>query len=112
MTCYGLVIVKAIRGNKQRATLGICGASLACGKKPSVRRVNLTTEKRYGSGYHREAQWLYGVSGEGTAIIAEKRHLLTTGSLVLIERDEEHEICNTGATLLETLNLYVPPAYT
>ena len=32
--------------------------------------------------------------------------------LVLIERGEKHEICNTGTEALKTLNFYVPPAYT
>ena len=56
-------------------------------------------------------QWLYVVSGEGTAIVAEQHHQLTAGTLVLIEHGEDHEICNTGEVPLETLNLYVPPAY-
>jgi mannose-6-phosphate isomerase-like protein (cupin superfamily) len=37
---------------------------------------------------------------------------LKAGSLVLIERGDRHEIRNTGRTLLKTLNIYVPPAYT
>jgi hypothetical protein len=32
--------------------------------------------------------------------------------LVLIEHKDRHEIRNTGRTLLRTLNIYVPPAYT
>jgi hypothetical protein len=32
--------------------------------------------------------------------------------LVLIERGDRHEIRNTGPTVLRTLNIYLPPAYT
>jgi mannose-6-phosphate isomerase-like protein (cupin superfamily) len=58
-------------------------------------------------------QWLYVLSGSGTATINGRRHhLLRRGSLLLIERGETHEICNTGRRPLRTLNFYVPPAYT
>ena len=62
---------------------------------------------------HRTAdQWLFIISGKGTATIAGKRISLRERSLVLIERGENHEIRNTGKTDLVTLNFYVPPAYT
>lgn len=63
---------------------------------------------------HRGAdQWLFVVSGRGSALINGKRHGLRAGSLVLIEHGDEHEIRNTdGKEPLRTLNLYVPPAYT
>lgn len=57
-------------------------------------------------------QWLYIVSGEGAAIIEGKQHELKQGTLVLIECGESHEIRNTGAQPLETINFYIPPAYT
>lgn len=61
---------------------------------------------------HRGAdQWLFVVSGTGLAVVNGKRQMLKAGSLVLIERGTTHEIRNTGRTLLETLNIYVPPAY-
>jgi mannose-6-phosphate isomerase-like protein (cupin superfamily) len=62
---------------------------------------------------HRGAdQWMYVVSGIGWAIIRGKRHRLCPGSLVLIEKTSTHEIRDTGRRPLETLNIYVPPAYT
>jgi len=62
---------------------------------------------------HRGAdQWLFVVSGSGEARIEGRKLELAPGMLVLIERGEKHEICNTGAEALKTLNLYVPPAYT
>jgi mannose-6-phosphate isomerase-like protein (cupin superfamily) len=62
---------------------------------------------------HRGAdQWLYVLSGSGVATLAGRKHRIRAGSLVLIERGTTHEIRNTGRTPLETLNVYVPPAYT
>lgn len=62
---------------------------------------------------HRGAdQWLFVVSGKGTARIGKKRIRLRASTLVLIERGQTHEIKNTGSTNLVTLNFYVPPAYT
>ena len=62
---------------------------------------------------HRGAdQWLFVLSGTGTAIVNGRRCALAAGSLVLIERGDTHEIRNSGRTPLKTLNFYVPPAYT
>ena len=62
---------------------------------------------------HRGAdQWLFVESGTGVAIVNGRRINLGSGSLVLIERGDRHEIRNTGPTPLRTLNIYVPPAYT
>jgi len=61
---------------------------------------------------HRGAdQWLFVLSGRGSALLENRRHALGPGSLLLIEHGERHEIKNTGRTLLRTLNFYVPPAY-
>jgi mannose-6-phosphate isomerase-like protein (cupin superfamily) len=57
-------------------------------------------------------QWLYVLSGTGTARVGRRRQALRAGTLLLIERGTPHEIRNTGRTPLKTLNLYVPPAYT
>jgi mannose-6-phosphate isomerase-like protein (cupin superfamily) len=62
---------------------------------------------------HRGAdQWLWVVSGSGVATVNGRRVPLRTGTLLLIEKGDTHEIRNTGRTLLKTLNVYVPPAYT
>ena len=61
---------------------------------------------------HRGAdQWLFVVSGRGVAIVNGKRYPVRGGSLVLIEKGDTHEIRNSGRTPLETVNIYVPPAY-
>ena len=62
---------------------------------------------------HRGAdQWLYVLSGTGVAVVNGERVELHEGTLVLIERGDRHEIRNIGDTPLQTLNVYVPPAYT
>ncbi|SFN32865.1 Mannose-6-phosphate isomerase, cupin superfamily [Nitrosospira briensis] len=62
---------------------------------------------------HRGAdQWLYVLSGTGIATVNGERYRLGEGSLMLIERGDQHEIRNTGDCPLRTLNFYVPPAYT
>jgi mannose-6-phosphate isomerase-like protein (cupin superfamily) len=59
----------------------------------------------------RSEQWLYVISGSGRATTGKRRASLKDGSLLLIEKDEPHQITCTGRTSLVTLNLYVPPAY-
>lgn len=62
---------------------------------------------------HRGAdQWLYIESGTGEARVNGHVYPLEAGALMLIQRGDRHEIRNTGATPLKTLNVYVPPAYT
>jgi mannose-6-phosphate isomerase-like protein (cupin superfamily) len=62
---------------------------------------------------HRGAdQWMFVEAGRGVAIVNGNRHPLKAGSLIVIERGDEHEVRNTGRTPLRTLNIYVPPAYT
>ena len=56
-------------------------------------------------------QWLFVESGSGVAQVEGKRLPLKRGTMLLIERGEEHEIRNTGRTPLRTLNFYTPPAY-
>jgi mannose-6-phosphate isomerase-like protein (cupin superfamily) len=61
--------------------------------------------------HHGADQWLYVVSGTGRATVNGRRHALKASTLLLIERDDKHEILNTGRMNLCTLNFYVPPAY-
>ncbi len=56
-------------------------------------------------------QWLYVASGEGSAVIEGELHTLRPGTVLLIERGEAHEIRSGEDGPLETLNFYVPPAY-
>jgi mannose-6-phosphate isomerase-like protein (cupin superfamily) len=64
-----------------------------------------------GNRHHGADQWLYVIAGTGQATVNGRRYGLKAGTLLLIERDDRHEIRNTGRGLLRTLNFYVPPAY-
>jgi len=56
-------------------------------------------------------QWLYVVSGAGTAIVEGQTVDLEPGALLLVEAGETHEISNGGSEPLVTINVYAPPAY-
>src|SRR5690349_15993319 len=61
-------------------------------------------------------QWTFVVSGRGEARAKErggrmKTIKLAAGSLLVIERQEPHQIKCLGKEPLRTINLYVPPAY-
>ncbi|HEX3894601.1 MAG TPA: cupin domain-containing protein [Rudaea sp.] len=56
-------------------------------------------------------QWLFVVSGSGRALVNGRGRALKKGDLLLIEKNDRHEIKNTGRSLLRTLNFYTPPAY-
>lgn len=56
-------------------------------------------------------QWLYVVSGTGTARIGARTVKLREGSLLLIEKREPHVIRAGRRARLVTMNIYVPPAY-
>ena len=49
--------------------------------------------------------------GTGAAIVNGRRLPLKTGTIVLIEAGDTHEIRNTGRGLLKTVNVYLPPPY-
>ena len=56
-------------------------------------------------------QWMYVVSGTGTARIARRTVKLRPGTLVLIAKREPHVIRAGARSRLVTMNIYVPPAY-
>ena len=57
-------------------------------------------------------QWLFVISGSGTARVGKRRVDIRDHSLLLIEKGEPHQIENTGKRRpLVTINFYVPPAY-
>jgi mannose-6-phosphate isomerase-like protein (cupin superfamily) len=56
-------------------------------------------------------QWLYVVSGTGTARVGRRTVRLREGSLLVIEKREPHRIRAGRRSRLVTLNVYVPPAY-
>lgn len=56
-------------------------------------------------------QWVFIVSGIGTAIVEEAEHDLSPGTLLLIEAGEAHELKSGSREPLTTVNIYAPPEY-
>jgi mannose-6-phosphate isomerase-like protein (cupin superfamily) len=56
-------------------------------------------------------QWLYVVSGRGSARVARRTIALREGSLLVIQKREPHIIRAAPRSRLVTFNIYVPPAY-
>jgi mannose-6-phosphate isomerase-like protein (cupin superfamily) len=60
-------------------------------------------------------QWMYVTSGRGRATVVtndRRRSVdLQAGTLLVIEKQERHQIKNTGRRPLRALNFYLPPAY-
>jgi mannose-6-phosphate isomerase-like protein (cupin superfamily) len=56
-------------------------------------------------------QWVFVVSGRGRAKGRGRSIALRPGSLLLVEKDEPHQISQTGEEPLVTVNFYAPAAY-
>lgn len=56
-------------------------------------------------------QWLYVVSGRGSARVDRRTVKLAPGTLLLIGKREPHVIRAAPRSRLVTVNIYVPPAY-
>ena len=83
-------------------------------KRAQVAEMVIPSSDGEGNPHNRHAgadQWLFVVAGSGRAMVNGKRLALKAGDLLVIEKNDRHEIRNTGRTLLRTLNFYVPPAY-
>ncbi|HEX6711492.1 MAG TPA: cupin domain-containing protein [Rubrobacter sp.] len=56
-------------------------------------------------------QWLYVISGDGSAVVEGTESDLGAGSLLLIEAGEAHEIKCAADRPLQTLSIYAPAVY-
>jgi mannose-6-phosphate isomerase-like protein (cupin superfamily) len=56
-------------------------------------------------------QWVFVVSGTGTAVVDDVEHGLSAGTLLLIEAGEAHELRSCPEAPLATVNIYAPPEY-
>ena len=84
-------------------------------RRAQAAQMVLAPGKSEGNARNRHAgadQWLFVVSGRGTARINDRRYPLRPGALLLIACGDRHEIRNDGRQDLAMLNFYVPPAYT
>ncbi len=61
--------------------------------------------------HERSDQWLFVISGQGSATIEGRAVRFRPGHLLLIEAGEAHELRNDGDEPLATLNVYAPPEY-
>ena len=69
------------------------------------------TSGEFGDEHPKAEQWLFVVSGSGVAIGKSSRIAIREGSLLLIRKNEPHQVKNTGRKPLVTINFYAPPAY-
>jgi mannose-6-phosphate isomerase-like protein (cupin superfamily) len=56
-------------------------------------------------------QWLFVVSGTGSAIVEGERVGLEAGDLLLIAAGERHEVRAADGAPLVTVSVYAPPVY-
>ncbi len=56
-------------------------------------------------------QWVFVVSGTGTAVVEDAELGLSPGMLLLIEAGEAHELKSGAVEPLVTVNIYAPPEY-
>ena len=56
-------------------------------------------------------QWVFVLSGTGTAIVDGAEYELSPGTLLLIEAGEAHELRSAPNEELATVNIYAPPEY-
>lgn len=56
-------------------------------------------------------QWLYVVSGTGSATVEDRTVDLAPGALLLIAAGEAHEIAAGAGGPLVTVDVYAPPVY-
>ena len=75
-----------------------------------------TSDEEVSNEHPRCEQWLFVISGIGSAVVTSKGGIrrnvkLGRGSLLVIEQEELHQIKNTGRKPFTSINFYLPPAY-
>jgi mannose-6-phosphate isomerase-like protein (cupin superfamily) len=101
----------------KRGTFQVLGASKLAQSAMMTLKPGDTSDEELSNEHPRSEQWMFVVSGSGTATSAKpgeraRSYKLKTGSLIQIGRGERHQIRNSGRKALVTLNFYLPPAYT
>jgi mannose-6-phosphate isomerase-like protein (cupin superfamily) len=103
--------MKHIKTGIQRGFFKVLAGTRALQAAKMVLRPGASSGE-FGDEHPRSEQWLFVLSGTGRARVGKSRVALKTNSLLLIEKDEPHQVTNTGRAPLVTLNFYAPPAYT
>jgi mannose-6-phosphate isomerase-like protein (cupin superfamily) len=108
--------MKLIRLGSVRKQFKILESTRSCQAAKMTLQPGESTEKQPRNEHPHSDQWLVVLAGSGVATIGKKRTSLRriklhTGSLLLVEKGELHQIKNTGRHPLSTINFYAPPAY-
>jgi mannose-6-phosphate isomerase-like protein (cupin superfamily) len=104
--------MRHIKTGSQRKFFKVLASSDAAQAAMMALRPGQKSDEEVENEHPNAEQWLFVISGSGTARVGKRKVALQANSLLLIERDERHQIENTGRRHpLVTLNFYVPPAY-
>jgi mannose-6-phosphate isomerase-like protein (cupin superfamily) len=108
--------MKSIKTEKYPGKFHVVAATRAAQAAVMTLKRGEVSDEKVSNEHPRSEQWLYVVSGSGTATVVKtsgsrRTVKLQTGSLLVIEKRERHQIRNTGWRMLRTINVYAPPAY-
>ena len=104
--------MRHIKTGKKRSMFTVLHTTRAAEAAMMTLRPGQSTSEKPENEHPRCEQWVYVVSGTGRATTGRRRVALKAGSLLLVEKDEPHQITCTGRKPLVTVNFYAPPAYT
>jgi mannose-6-phosphate isomerase-like protein (cupin superfamily) len=107
--------MKHLRTNKRAGKFDVLASTRTAQAAVMVLKPGDTSDQSISNEHPRSEQWLLVVYSAGRATTARsgkpRSVRLGPGSLLFIERNELHQIVDTGRTPLRTINLYAPPAY-
>jgi mannose-6-phosphate isomerase-like protein (cupin superfamily) len=108
--------LKHIKTGLKRGSFDVVAATRQAQAAKLTLRPGAASDSQPSNEHPRSEQWVVVISGTGQAIVRNRRGgvrrvSLQPNSLLVIEREELHQLKNTGHRQLATLNFYVPPAY-
>ena len=104
--------MRHIKTGSKRSFFKVLTATDSAQAAMMVLRPGQTTGESVENEHPNAEQWLFVVSGGGTARVGKRKVKLQEHSLLLIEQGEAHQIENTGRRRpLVAISIYVPPAY-
>ncbi len=108
--------MKHVKTGKKRGRFNLLAHTREVQAAMMTLRPGGTSDEEPSNQHPGSEQWLFVLSGAGEAKIGKRRGQLRrikveTGSLLVIEKGELHQIINTSKRVLRTINFYAPPAY-
>jgi mannose-6-phosphate isomerase-like protein (cupin superfamily) len=108
--------MKHIKTSKKRGKFNLLASTRELQAAMMTLRPGATSDDEPSNEHSGSEQWLFVISGSGEAKIGKRRGQLRrikleSGSLLIIEKGELHQIVNSGKRSLRTINFYAPPAY-